>query len=810
MRIAKFYFRESEVVAYKRATVRGLEDMGGGDRMLTTYKLNLDFWKPCPHSSITAMQNDVTTRAMVLSLFENGQPWQIPEGVHVVTRYEKADGHGGVYDSYPDGTVAWSAEGNTVTVGLVPQMLTVPGAVKVSIDLILGERVLHTFPVFLHVHEGMLSSQEESGDYNKVRGFVPLPRDASLGQMLVVSALTPAGTVAEVEGRDVFALVQETGTDESAVMSQKAVTEALMKVSQIGPLFVNGVEECIDQSAIYVLPDGYLYAYMYIDAPSYTNLAQVEDADWLQDSRLNSSGAVTTQTGTLVTRYFPIADGDVIRIKGLDVSHISTGGVANSWRYSSTKAVQGASVNVSTMISNGYASLDGDVFTIPAGRSNTNAWQSNVAYQRFTGTLMDGYTLEDVVVTINEEIIAGKQWAWVNTGHAFVPSDYEDRVLALEAAAEKAKVETAALRSAVETMEDSSLSYIIPEYWMDHLEEKTEIVQQLQEAGGKDCFSFAVIADIHESTNLGKCSGALAKYMLERCDMKYVLGLGDMATRESVSTCQTMESSLARAEAILKPVRNCLLRTRGNHDGCWDDDGTNYYIREFTPQKLHSLIWRKSGMVPGVVSDETGTAYYVDDPANRVRYILLNCHYAPYEENEDGSSKYSSFRNARFGQAQYNWLVKNGLDVPAGWGIILGTHVPLNDSYTGSYGGTTGDCVLMRNLLAAYNGRRMFQGSFAGTMGWDAVDISADFTCAAGEVIAVVAGHSHTDTEGIWGIPVITTRCDAAEENDLEQKKERKAGTITEQSFDVFTVDRGARTIHITKIGAGSNRRIQY
>lgn len=778
--------------------------------MLTTYKLNLDFWKPGAASPVFAMQNDVTTRALVLSLYENGQPWQIPDGVHVVTRYEKEDGCGGEYDAYPDGTLAWSTEGNTVTVGLVPQMLTAPGVVKVSIGLTLGEHVLHTFPVFLHVQEGMVYNQEASGDYNKIRGFMPMPQNASLGQMLVVTALTPAGTVAQVEGRDTLTLVQNTGNDESAVMSQKAVTDALINISQVGPLFANSVEECTDQRAVYVLPDGYLYAYMDTDVPMYTNVAQVEDENWLQDSRLNSSGAVTTQAGTLVTRYFPIVDGDVIRIQGLDVRYISTGGVANSWRYSAAKAIQGDAVSISTLIANGYASLDGDVFTIPAGYDNKNTWQSNVVYQRFTGTLMDGYALEDVIVTINEEIATGKQQAWVNTGHAFVPADYEDRVLALEAAAENAEAETATLRSAVEALEDTSLSSAVPAYWADHLEEKVQTIGQLQQAAGKDCFSFAVIADLHESANLGKCSGALAKYLSEQCDMKYVLSLGDVATRDSVTLSQVMDNSFTRAEEILKPIRDRLLRTRGNHDGCWDDDGTNYYIKEFTPQKLHSLIWRKTGLLPGAVSDDTGTAFYVDDAANRVRYILLNSHYAPYEENDDGSAKYSSFRNARFGQAQYDWLVDKALAVAEGWGIILGTHVPLNDSYTSIYGGSSGDSVLMRDLLAAYNNRAAFQGSFAGTMGWDAVTIQADFTQASGEVIAAVAGHSHADTAGIYGIPVITTRCDAAEENDSQQKAERVAGTTTEQSFDVFTVDRGSRTIHVTKIGAGEDRTIPY
>lgn len=777
--------------------------------MLTTYKINLDLWKPASGATVSVMQNDGFARGVALSLFEDGRPWTVPEGVRAVARYEKADGHGGVYDADPDGNPAWRAEGNTVTVELVPQVLSVPGPVKLSVDLILGEQTLHTFPVYLDVHEGMASEQEESGGYSKVRGFLPQPSQAAVGQILVVSGLTPTGTVARVEGRDALRLVQETGSDEGVVMSQKAVTDALAKLGQTRPLFARSLDECVDEDALYVLPDGYLYAYMYSEVPLYTNLAQVEDPDWLADSRLNSSGVAVTQAGTLVTRYFPISDGDVFRIKGLDVRYISTGGVANSWRYSAAKAIQGNNVSISTMIANGYATLEGDVFTVPAGRNHLNEWQSNVVYQRFTGTLMEGYSLEDVVITLNQEISCGQQYAWVNTGHAFVSGALEDRVAGLEQGARETETRETELDRRVDALTDALGTSPVPDHWTEHLEEKIRTVRGLQEAGGKDCFSFAVLTDLHESANLGKCSGALARHLMDRCDIRYALCLGDIATRECVATEEDMDKSFVRAEEILQPLRGRLLRTRGNHDGCWDDDGTSFYYREFTPGKLHSLIWRPVGTAAGAVADDTGTAYYVDDPANRVRYILLNSHYAPYEQKEDGSARYSTFRNARFGQEQLSWLAEKGLDVPSGWGIILGSHVPLNDSYRESYGGSAGESILTRELLAAYNSRSEFRGSFPGTMGWDAVELHADFTKAGGRVLAAVAGHSHADTHGMFGIPVITTRCDAAEENASEEKAERKQGTVTEQSFDIFTVDRVTGAISVTKIGAGDDRRIQ-
>ena len=95
--------------------------------------------------------------------------------------------------------------------------------------------------------------------------------------------------------------------------------------------------------------------------------------------------------------------------------------------------------------------------------------------------------------------------------------------------------------------------------------------------------------------------------------------------------------------------------------------------------------------------------------------------------------------------------------------------------------------------------------------GYDYVNINADFSNAKGKLVGYFAGHTHADASTTTGnIPCITTRSDAKEENNQDLKDERIAGTITEQSFDVFTVNKAEGKIYATKIGAGSNRVIGY
>ncbi len=101
-----------------------------------------------------------------------------------------------------------------------------------------------------------------------------------------------------------------------------------------------------------------------------------------------------------------------------------------------------------------------------------------------------------------------------------------------------------------------------------------------------------------------------------------------------------------------------------------------------------------------------------------------------------------------------------------------------------------------------------------------AVTVEADFTAAKGELIGLFAGHAHADNYWRPGLiynnwedskfGIFTTRCDAKTENTAALQTQRVAGTVTEQSFDVFTVNRANRTISATKIGAGEDRVISY
>ena len=548
----------------------------------------------------------------------------------------------------------------------------------------------------------------------------------------------------------------------------------------------------------------------------------------------------------------------------------------------------------------------------------------------------------------------------------------------------------------------SSEKVDIPDYWYGaftdrygntytkYLDEKMADIKALQDEGGKDCFSFVVITDIHYEQNLGKISPKLAKKIADECGIKYVLILGDSGTRNGILyDLAYIDTEWDNIENMITPIRDRLLITDGNHDGSYgatdgdgdgvidDVHGSGNSAFNFTPQKKYNRIKRKVSLIDGVTFDESGCGYYADDKTAKIRYIVLSTHNNRYEENADGSSKYSNMMNFRYGQSQFD-LVINALNtLEEGWSVLVASHVPLDRSGELLPWGATEvndnrlvsgevECWLMADVLNAFVNKGTHKGSFIGTQGattsyhnlvnktedldgdgkadwltgyrtsssgvsqeagydvtnflgdgktpvgnktiyfknckisnqrlyfydadkkpvyncypttfsgytgfdnvategslyidaekssylgttavyvrlctvsgddnpiitldepivangatFDAVSVDVDFTNAKGTLIGYFGGHVHQDKE--WGTTytwndrlkqcdfwTIATRCDGHNENDSSLNAEKVKGTVTEQSFDVFTVNKAEKKIYATKIGAGADREISY
>lgn len=171
---------------------------------------------------VKVMQNDRYSRNILFLLYDNGNKWDVPKESEIVVRFVRKNGTGGNYNTMPDGTEASTYYSNELTVKIAPAVTTLPGSVRISVGIILGEQEINTFSVDVDVEEnpGIVATSE---NYYKIlgsladSGWTPnkyLGTDASGN---VVTKNAPEGTGGTGETAKSFA-VTETDTTVTMVL----------------------------------------------------------------------------------------------------------------------------------------------------------------------------------------------------------------------------------------------------------------------------------------------------------------------------------------------------------------------------------------------------------------------------------------------------------------------------------------------------------------------------------------------------------------------------------------------------------------
>lgn len=204
--------------------------------MQVTKSIKIDLVEKGMQPLIYAKQNDSQTRFIAASLFANGQPFSVPDGVVAMFRAGKPDGTACFYDSNETGTPAITIEGNLVTVELAEQVLTAPGNVQAEINFYTaGGEKLTSFSFAIQVEKSVLTDQEivSSDYYNVLTEQVKAAQDAA--QNAQTSAGQAAQTLQEVEqmvnnasvtiqqaGQEQITAVQQAGAQQIAAAAAEA------------------------------------------------------------------------------------------------------------------------------------------------------------------------------------------------------------------------------------------------------------------------------------------------------------------------------------------------------------------------------------------------------------------------------------------------------------------------------------------------------------------------------------------------------------------------------------------------------------
>lgn len=235
-------------------------------------------------------------------------------------------------------------------------------------------------------------------------------------------------------------------TDADKAEFSAYIASELAKRGQLKPEFANSIAECTDITKLYVLPDGYIYGYILTDTdpePLYTN--KLDTAEIKHGYRYSKSSAAFKELAgcDAVILDIPTSGSVIIRFR-------------NCGREPSYPQVYGGKSNTN--------------FTSSTYADNASKWHTDEngdSYVSFTNTNGDTHVVamlatvdkSTAIITVNEEIKwseGGTGYKWANTGHAFVPADYEDRIVELENTADEHAEQIAALESKVENIDEDA------------------------------------------------------------------------------------------------------------------------------------------------------------------------------------------------------------------------------------------------------------------------------------------------------------------------------------------------------------------
>lgn len=307
--------------------------------------------------------------------------------------------------------------------------------------------------------------------------------------------------------------------------------------------------------------------------------------------------------------------------------------------------------------------------------------------------------------------------------------------------------------------------YLVPEDWQTAVEETVRKVTALQDAGGRNCLSFACLSDCHAAPGWESPVGHLTAAVMDRCGIPFALLCGD-AAGEAESE-EALRGSHAAAEKNLRPMGwERLLQAQGETDGGWNGG-------KLTKNAVYGGIFRKFSGDLRRVSGGDGSYYYLDHPGMKLRFLVLN-------SSEDG-------QDFGYGSEQLNWLAETALSFPGdGWAVVLAAH-----ALTGAK-----DEAVLQGILDARCWKRKYTGTSgtAGQAGY--VSVSCDFTgTPAVEIIGFFGGHTHRDAVTVDTHPwaaVTVADCSA------------------EPVVDFVTVNRQEGQVFLTRLGRGGDRCYGY
>lgn len=587
------------------------------------------------------------------------------------------------------------------------------------------------------------------------------------------------------------------------------------------PVFVSSVDDMTDQNKLYVF-NGDIYAYTHFVTQGYTNLIPLsvsvtdniifngtgyQDGIYVSGTSTNNDAACTT------TGLMPYDVNKDIYIKGLSEIMGNAHTRIALW-HSDKTIISGAQKTGSTTnnpITDWFTITKIDDNYIKLTPTSTLKDIGSVKYMRwsFVGSGAD------IILTVNNAIVGDgsttEGYSFLNTGVAFAPADYENRIIALES-------ELNNVTSKLNNFENNG-TILPPDYWITAIDSKADEINTLVENAGNELIQFVWFSDAHIYAGNQKVQniGSATNYAASKFDIPLIVSTGDSMAQDSPSTAAGVMHLYAAVKDVYAPIdKSKFLNIMGNHDGMWGTKAVNgstvSYVKQFSKNKMYNILFKEQALDFRRHISDYGLYYYIDNPSQKTRFIMLDNHFgADDSADSDGYAVYNRFKNFVYGQEQLSWLCDDALQLPCGYSAVIFTHSPID---------TNPDEIMLKGIIDAFNNKTSYSATVnVGGEYWgnDESDeyltesISVDFADSMGEIIAVFTGHAHKDIINTTTLscPMITITTAGGDIRDSNAPA-RLVSTATETAFDVVSIDKANRVIHCTRLGAGSDRQVNY
>lgn len=548
------------------------------------------------------------------------------------------------------------------------------------------------------------------------------------------------------------------------------IMEEMTTRQQLSPEFANDISQCADTSKLYVLPDGFIYAYMQTFVAGSSNFYNPETA--LFNHRLNSSGEAVEKDGALA---LPMTD---VVLTSPYIVNIS--GVTLLETYSMIFYVGYYDANKNFL---GYTNASSTNYTFSDGVYSLDLYNTdyaNAAYVRIWLGFGDDKVITpqdtaNLYVEFASKSTGGSyEFCWNNTGHAFVPADYENQILAIADTAAAHAESIDILNQQVRSLADGSVPYAYPAVWDEAVEACITKIKAIQQ--GRNCVTFPFFSDNHQ--RLGYAGALIAKVM-DECHMPYCFYGGDSISNGYIESEAAMIQQDRAFDQMMQAIPNGrLCRAVGNHDGYWAVSSSEKHT--YPRPMVYDLFLREAGVLQNKQFGGDGTYYYVEDTASKVRFIVLNSNGGSI----DGD--------------QLTWLSETALQfTESGWAVVLFSHAPITNNFHASISNARAVQALLRNFI---------NSGTADVVGWFAGHIHRDriYQCDHTD-------NTDADDTTTVGLPfkTVTITSDANMSYDAKEDTRDMTGD-TSHAIDFVTINKDARTVYMTRLGIGKDRSYRY